>query len=214
MIGETEFTVLTQGGSFEWKGYGLRLHVPEGSLPHGVEGCRMVIRASLSGQFQLPEGSDLLSPVFWISVPCEFTRPVILEIQHCALREDETVLSDLGFVSAKCSQRDLPYTFKQVVGGVFTTHSSYGSIQLSHFSGNGIIGRKTTPRSYCAHLYHTMKQMYDWRFYLVITQDIEAQISVSVCCTAVDLMHCVCYCILYRILSRLQLELRHLSNRL
>ena len=58
---------------------------------------------------------------------------------------------------------------------------TYGSIQLSHFSGIAIIGRKSTARSYCAHLYHTIKQAYDWRFYLVITQDIDAQITVSVC---------------------------------
>ena len=64
MIGETEFTVQTQGGCFEWKGYGLKLHVPEGSLPPGVRECRINIRASLSGQFQFPEDSDLLSPVF------------------------------------------------------------------------------------------------------------------------------------------------------
>ena len=40
-----------------------------------------------------------------------------LEIQHCALKEDETVLSDLCFISAKCSQRNLSYLFKQVDGG-------------------------------------------------------------------------------------------------
>ena len=186
VIGKTDFTVLTQGGSFEWKGYGLRLHIPDGSLPPGVRECRTVIRASLSGQFQLPENSALLSPVFWISVPYKFMKPVILEIQHCALRGDEAVLSDLSFVSARCSQRDLPYKFRQVDGGVFTTHSSYGSIQLSHFSGNAVTGTKRTPRSYCALLYHTMKQVYDWRFYLIITQDIEAQISVSVHWIPVD----------------------------
>ena len=162
MIGETKFTVTTQGGSFEWKGYGLRLHVPEGSLPAGMRECSINIRASLSGQFQFPEDSDLLSPVFWLSVPCEFTKPVTLEVQHSALREDEAVLSNLSFVSAKCSQKELPYNFRGVDGGVFTTHSSYGSIQLSHFSGFGVTGGKRTPRSYCAQLYYTMKQTYDW----------------------------------------------------
>ena len=175
MIGETKFTVPAQGGLFEWSGYGLRLYVPKDSLPTSVEECRINIKASFSGQFQLPEDSDLLSPVFWISASCKFTKPVTLELQHCALREDEAALSGLTFVSAKCSQRDLPYRFRQVEGGVFTTHSSYGSIQLSHFSGNAVTGRKRTPRSYCAHLYHTMKQMYDWRFYFVITQDLEAK---------------------------------------
>ena len=175
VIGETEFTVTTQGGSFEWKGYGLKLHVPEGSLPVDMRECRINIRASLSGQFQFPEDSDLLSPVFWLSVPCEFTKPVTLEVQHCALREDDATFS---FVSARCSQKELPYNFRRVDGGVFTTHSSYGSIQLSHFSGFGITGRKRTPRSYCAHLYHAMKQMYDWRYYFVLTQDLEAKNTV------------------------------------
>ena len=46
--------------------------------------------------------------------------------------------------------------------------SSYGSILLGHFSGVAVTGRKNTPWSYCAHLYHTMKQVCDWRFYLVI----------------------------------------------
>ena len=56
---------------------------------------------------------------------CKLTKSLTLEIQHCALR-DERVVSNLSFVFAKCSQRDLPYKFRQVEGGVFTTHSSYG----------------------------------------------------------------------------------------
>ena len=179
MIGETEFTVPNQGGSFEWKGYGLRLHVPEDNLLPGLRECRIKIRASLSGQLQFPEDSDLLSTVFWLSAPCKFVEPVTLEIQHCAYQEDEAALSsNLSFVSAKCSQKDLPYRFRQVDGGVFTTHSSFGSIKLSHFSGFGITGRKRAPRSYCAHLYHTMKQTYDWRYYFVLTQDLDAKNTV------------------------------------
>ena len=179
MIGETAFKVSNQGAAFQWEGYGLKLHVPDHSLPGGMEEARINIRASVSGQFQLLEKSVLLSPVFWISAPCKFTKPVTLEIQHCALREHKAVLSDLRFVSAKCSQKDLPYRFELLDGGVFTTHSSYGSIQLNHFSGVGITGSEETPRLYCAHLYHTIKQIYDWRYYLAITQDLEAHITVS-----------------------------------
>ena len=80
MIGKTKFTVPTKGVSFEWREYGLRLHVPKGSLPPGIEECKIDIRASLSGQFQLPKDSDLLSPVFWITLPCKFFKPVTLEI--------------------------------------------------------------------------------------------------------------------------------------
>ena len=177
MTGEAEFTVSTEGGTFQWKGYGLRLHVSKDSLPAGMGECRINIRVSLSGQFQLPEGSDLLSPVFWISASCKFTKPVTLEIQHCALTEDEAVLSNLSFVFTKCSQKDLPYRFRQVDGGVFTTNSTYGSIQLNHFSGVGVTGSKETPRSYCAHLFHTIRKKH-WRFYFVIIQDLDAENTV------------------------------------
>ena len=179
MINETEIRFLDQGGTFEWRGYGLRLHVPEGSLPIGVGECKINIRVSLSGQFQLPQGSDLLSPVFWITALYKFTKPLTLEIQHCALTEDEAALSSLSFVYTNCNQRELPYSFRQLAGGVFTTHSSYGSLTLSHFSGIGIIGRILgTQRSYCAYLYHTKKKVDEWRFYFVITQDLDANNTV------------------------------------
>ena len=35
------------------------------------------------------------------------------------------------------------------------------------------------PPYYCAHLYHTMEQMYDWKFYFVITQDLRAHNAVQ-----------------------------------
>ena len=178
MIAGTEFTVSAQVTDFEWEGYGLRLHVPEGSLPGDMEMCTVNIRASLSGKFQLPEDTDLLSPVFWISAPCKSTKPVTLEIQHYALR-DEIVLSGLSFVSAKDSQKDLPYRFKQLDGGVFNMDSAYGTIQPRHFCGIGVMGLKHTPRSYCVHVYHTMERVNKWKYYLAITQDHPIQNNVS-----------------------------------
>ena len=173
VIEETDFVVSTRGDSFEWKGYGLRLSISENSLPIGIEECRINIKASLSGPFELPEDLDLLSPVFWISALCKFEMLVSLEIQHCASR-DEASFTDLNFISAKCSQKELPYTFKQLDGGRFPADSSYGSIQLSHFSGIGIAGKKGTPRAYCAQIYYTIKEeASDWRFYFIITKDLD-----------------------------------------
>ena len=127
MIGEVEFRVPDQGGSFDWS----EISYPQEQFSTcGMKECKINIKASLLsfGEFQLPEDPDLLSPVFWILAPCKFTKSLTLEIQHCALREDERASSNLSFVSAKCSQRDLAYRFRHVDGGVFTTHSSYGSI--------------------------------------------------------------------------------------
>ena len=179
VIGETHFVVPNKGGSFEWKGFGLRLYIPKNSIPASMAEYTINIKASLSGEFQFPEGSDLFSPVFWISVPCQFLKPVTLEIQHCTLREDESFISDLKFVSARCSQKFLPYTFRPVDDGVFTSHSSYASIELTHFSGVGITGKKGTPQSHCAHIYYSNKGLLNWRFYFIITRDLDVQITVS-----------------------------------
>ena len=40
------------------------------------------------------------------------------------------------------TQKDLPYLFIEQDGGVFTSHSSYSSLSLSHFSGIGIVVRR------------------------------------------------------------------------
>ena len=180
MIGETDFIVSTKGEFFEWEGYGLRLSISEDSLPTDMEECKINIKASLSGPFELPEDSELLSPVFWISALCKFKKSVTLEIQHCASR-DEASFADLNFISTKCSQKTLPYIFKQLDGGRFPTDSSYGSIQLSHFSGIGIAGRKRTPRAYCAQIYTIKEEASDWRVYFIITKNLDILKTVCVC---------------------------------
>ena len=168
-----DFVVPTKGGFFEWMGYGLSLSVSEDSLPAGMKECSVNIKASLSGPFQLPEDSDLLSPVFWISAPCNSMKPVTLEIQHCASRHDASSSSDLKFISAKCSQKDHLYTFRQLDGGVFSRYSSYGSIRLSHFCGIGIVGRRRTQRSYCGQIFTIKKKVSHWRVFFVITLNLD-----------------------------------------
>ena len=176
-----DYVVSTKGCSFEWKGYGLRLNISRDCLPDGMEECRINIKLSLSGPFQLPEDSELLSPVFWISALCKFKKPVTLEIQHCASRHQEACVSDLTFVSTKCSQKVLPYIFKRLDGGRFPADSPYGSLQLSHFSGIGITGRKSSPRSYCAQIYYTIREeAFDWKVYFLVTLDLDT--LKTVCC--------------------------------
>ena len=134
---------------FTWDDFGLKLHFRKDSLPEGMEQCTIDIKASLSGQYELPEDSHLVSAVFWLR--CEsvqkFTRPVTLEIQHCARSKN---ISKLSIVKAVCSQKQLPYTFRPLGGGTFTSHSSYGIIELNGFSGVAVSyeGSSVDVRSY------------------------------------------------------------------
>ena len=136
-----------------WPGFGLRINIPKGCLPAGMEQCTINIRVSLAGQYEFLESSSLVSAIFWLRCEDvrEFVRPITVEIQHCAKSENVTNIK-LSFVRAVCSQKQLPYTFKQLAGGNFSSHSSYGVIELNSFSGVGITQRGSDERNYLANL--------------------------------------------------------------
>ena len=122
-----------------WKGYGFRLHAPKGALSPDLPQCTLHIQASLSGQYQFPKESQLVSAVYWISPPVKFSKPLMIDIQH-ACSTDFSPLQ-LKFVKAQCTQKPLPYQFEPIEESneVFAKHSSYGSISTTKFSGFGII---------------------------------------------------------------------------
>ena len=109
VIAETHF-VLTKGAqSFEWEDYGFRLHAPKGSLPEGLDQCEVKVKVSLSGHFDLPESSELVSAVYWVYSPHLFLEPLTVEIQHCAAITTPTQCAQLTFIRTKCTQKELPY---------------------------------------------------------------------------------------------------------
>ena len=127
---------------YSWEGHGLRLHIPANALQPNTPLLTMRIQASLSAQFLLPNDMELVSGVYWISFPAKsLVQPVTLELQHCAHLEhnEETYLT---FVTSKCNQETLPYQFEPLPGGVFTTTSDYGAVQLYHFSGVAVTRKK------------------------------------------------------------------------
>ena len=139
--------------AFHWVGYGFKLTIPQGSLPAGVE-CRLDIKASVAGQYQFPDNLQLVSGVIWIRpYPSgQFQQQLTVEIQHCAKMTSSTKLS---FVRAHCSQKSLPYTFKQLEGrGSFTEHSSYGCLSVNHFSSFAIAAEGDVDLLYVASLYY------------------------------------------------------------
>ncbi len=126
----------------------------KGSLPAGVDQCQLDIMASVAGQYQFPENLQLVSGVFWIRpLPlCRFQQQLTVEIQHCAKMTSSTKLS---FVRACCSQKHLPYTFEVVSHGSYSEHSSYGMLEINHFSGIAIETTDgVTKRRYIASLYY------------------------------------------------------------
>ena len=184
MIAQTSITIKAgEARSFEWKGYGFRLHAPKGALPPDHPQCTLHIQASLSGQFHFPEGSALVSAVYWISAPAKFSKPLTLEIQHSCSTDKVSYLS-LKFVKAQCTQKQLPYQFEPIEESneVFTQHSSYGSISITKFSGVAI----THPDGSLLHLSYLAQVFLKsvavscrWKVFFVVTMNLDPMITVS-----------------------------------
>ena len=198
VLGHTSFTYTGRAQSFEWLNHGFKIHFPENALPSEVNECRVHVTASLSGQFQFPDDTELISGIYWIATPHIFTKPVTVNIQHCSARTVHP--STLTYIVAKCTQEDLPYKFNSLSGGVFAPSSRYGSISLTHFSGLGVASRSprrpslmqrlvrrrpqdeseiSNVKSYCARLYYRSSGILSWEVYFVIMWNLELHIAVS-----------------------------------
>ena len=175
VCGEKTVYFQSHAQQITWEGFGLKLHIQEGSLPAGMEQRILQIKASLAGQYEFPENSHLVSAIFWLR--CEtvhkFTKPITVEIQHCAKSKN---LSNLNVVRAVCSQKQLPYTFKQLPGGNFTSYSSYGVIELNGFSGVAVGKKGIVEREYRSKIFYLNQRS---EIHFVVTWNTEAHLTVS-----------------------------------
>ena len=177
---ETSVVVYSsQGQLVDWNG--LKLHIHTGSLPEGLQQCTIYIKVSLAGDYEIPENSSLVSAVFWLRCEpqCTFTKPITVEIQHCSTKQD---LSRLKIVRAFCSQKDLPYKFKPLVGGRFNAGTSYGAIEVNSFSGVGVIDESSDlERKYYSQLFYRSYISHQQRhaIHIIFIWNTEAHINVS-----------------------------------
>ena len=153
VYGETVLEVVgNKSQKLEWPGYGFYMAVPDGALLPGVT-ASVAIKVILAGQFQLPQNSQLISAIYWISSSEEFLKEVAVNIQHCAVIRSEEECSKFRFIIAKCSQKELPYKFSEKKG-VFNPHTQYATIKLKQFSLMAPVGPEGTEKSYTALKYY------------------------------------------------------------
>ena len=136
VIGSTSFIYSGEAVSFTWKDYGFKLHLPENALPPDVTECSVRIRASLCGQFQFPDGAELVSGIYSIHSSHSFTRPATVEIEHFSTTDTPKEAEELSFV---VSTGDLLLSqFRPLNDGIFPVHSRYGAIEVPHFCKYGV----------------------------------------------------------------------------
>lgn len=172
-----ESTVTVTNATKSWEAHGIQLEISEDSLPEGVDQCSLTIKVSLTGDYEFPENSHLVSAVYWIR--CEprikFCKPMSVKMRHCAPRKNAHLLS---FVKGHCTQKQLPYIFKPI-GGYFNEGDPFGQIKLETFSMLGIVQETSVEREYYASVYY-LEQDGDHAVHVhfVITWDTPAHIRV------------------------------------
>ena len=180
MSASTTVRICANQQSFSWKQYGLKLHIPDGCLPMGENECMITIMVSIAGQYDFPENCYPVSAIFWLRCEpaCTFLKPLTLEMDHCAKRENA---SKLYFVRGVCSQKNLPYTFRKLKQGVFNQHTSYGIVELHNFSGIAVVQEDSAEREYCAMLFYLGKTAlcYEFQIHFLVTWNTSVHISVS-----------------------------------
>ena len=129
---------------FHWEKYGFKMSVPQGSL-EADETCDIAFKAIAHGQFQFPENTQLVSGVYAIAMTRKLLQPATVEVEHCVDLKTTDQCNHLSFVRAYCTQKDLPYIFKELEGGDFVPESSVGKISLTRFSLVSIVDKDTSP---------------------------------------------------------------------
>ena len=95
--------------------------------------------ALLAGQFKPPENRQLISAFYWVSSSQVFLKDVAVNIQHCAEIENEEQCLDFRFIIARCSQKELPYRFKEFEG-LFSPYTQYASIDNLNLESSIVLG--------------------------------------------------------------------------
>ena len=174
LTAETSVLVTNSEQHFTWHDYGLNIHIPENSLPEGVQQCSIHIKASLAVEgLQLPQDTHLVSAVysFKCSPKCQFVEHLTLEIQHCAKPENNKELCFIRSISG------LNFQIIESGENVFYSHfpqsTSYGFVELDKFCDYGVGQNGVSNIEYCANLYRYGIDQKHHKFHFNIVQNME-----------------------------------------
>lgn len=128
---QRQFTYIGEEDHFLWEEYGIELLFPSCDSEVYIEGTVSVLSFDVS-TYKFPKGYELVSAVYDIKANKTFPRPLTVKLQHSVPIHDEKEAKLMSFVKAS-SEQGPPYTFEPI-GGDFHCESSYGLIELNHFS--------------------------------------------------------------------------------
>ena len=156
-----------------WESHGFHLTIPEGAVPSGST-VSVGVKAILAGQFELPEDTQLVSAIYWVSASQLFLKKVSVHIQHCAIITSQEEASNYKMIVGKCSQDSLPYTF-QIRDGIFSPESQLATISVKQFSFFAAVYKWLLGSNKCQYISHCYYKLHpdrptSWMLHFMITQ--------------------------------------------
>ena len=110
---------------FSWEEYGFKLHVPRKST------ANFKVRVVELNMYELPEGTELLSPFYWVTSEGDTAGPVGIEIQHCCGRIAKERLSGMGFAMHKVfNEKSGPSRPFEEVRGQLSNSDGYAAMKV------------------------------------------------------------------------------------
>ena len=161
---------------FHWVGYGFKVHIPAGAIRSERGRVTLCIQASLSGDYKLPDDGVLVSGFYWLSLHPHverFDKKVTISLQHCASDDD----SSISFVTAKCTQETLPYTFTPLLPGGSFDVSREGTVLVDHFCAVAVSATSKSHYAVCS--YYLPKQLHVTNIHITVTPNLNLQLQVK-----------------------------------
>ena len=117
--------------------FGLKLYFQPNT---SMESFNITIGVRLSANYTPPEGTTLVSAIYFIHTSSQLLRPVTVEIEHSVDIDWDQPDSNRTLTFGKASTHSSaapPYVFKTLSGGNFS-RNFWGTMELSSFSAVGI----------------------------------------------------------------------------
>ena len=126
---------------FVWEECGFKLR----SYHHTIsthDTCAVRVSALAGGNFIFPEGIELLSAVYAVTISTPVFKDLEIHLQHCLDISDQREIKNVSFAVASTVSSTSGYKFYLVDDERFTLHNEYGSIRISSNACYCIVFRK------------------------------------------------------------------------
>ena len=165
------------------KEQGFVLHVPKGAV--SSSDCTLKVKSFIVTQskpkYMFTREATFASGVYHITTSRKLSKPVSLQIQHCAITKDDCQANQVEVVVAH-STNGPPYQFKPYRGDNVRVFDSYIEVKLEHFSFISCILRAFnmhTSIHYCGLICCLKSSELTWEYHIVLIRNLQLCIAVS-----------------------------------